>query len=815
MFSQLRYLFKQSTCALANRKGFVATVISTMSITLGALLCVLTLAYVLVIKPLPYPNQDNLMVVKHHLIDAQKQQDGSAFTYPNLLELYNNQQVFKQSALAFYSDDILLSSEQKLRYSTAYVTPSWFSLFGASLSKGRLFEASEGINSYQPVAIISHDTWQTSFAGAQDIIGQTLTFSDISYRIVGVLGPDFIEPQLQRTGRNSQIYLPWDYNEVSERDRKSWGNDDGRLFYIGELAKPLSTPQINQQLTTLINSNWQDKMAKVDFFNGWSIALEAQSLKSLIIGDAQRSIYLLLAGVLGLLVIACANIANLFLSRMAQQQRTLAIHAALGASHKHLFHIVLSESALLMSASMALAIIIAMFGFSLMQHWLVPYLPRISELGLTSFTMACAALLCVLLSGFFAWLNSRAINYQFLNHNLQSSGKGTGIQISSTVRQLLIISQVCVVTVLVFINMNLLKESLATINKDDGFKVEQLTSVRLSLTEKQRPSFEKRIAMMDEIRQTLLALPQVEAVSQSSSPLASFGIYAMTIKGTQQRFTPQGKGVDHLYFPLIGQRLIAGNNFSAADFKDLTDVVIVNQTMALKLLGDPNNNIDTVLGTQLNFGGDNNVTIIGIVKDASVPGNQRTTGRVYHTTSLGYTRLLLKLTPDSSLSAPQFSELLRGITSQYTLYEILPQAKRRSEILFTQYTTAITSAVLAAITLLLTAIGLYGIVSYSTQMRQFEIGTRQAIGAKRWDIIKLIIVDNSKPFIIGLAISIALLLLMTIAIDSGMLSGFELASLPLFVLTLTLISLIAGFACYWPLRRLINRPAMNNLTAND
>ena len=814
MLSQLLYLYKQAYSGLANRQGFVTTVVSTMSITLGALLCVLTLAYVLIIKPLPYPNQDNLMVVKHHLIDANNQQDGNAFTYPNLMHLYHQQKVFEQSALAFYSDDVIISQQQQ-RFATAYVTPSWFTLFNATASIGRLFEQSEALNTHQPVALISHQMWQQEFSSDPGILDQSLKFNDISYRIVGVLSADFIEPQLSETGRNSDVFLPWDYNSVGERDRKAWGNDDSRLYYIAQHTSHLTKKQISQQLTTLVNSNWQEKVAAHQFFTNWSIKLTALSLKSQIIADSGQSVYFLLAGVCGLLLIACTNIANLFLSRMVQQQQTLAIHAAMGATPKNLFRLVLCETTLLMSLSMALAILFSMAGFSIMQHHLGGYLPRLPELHLSGFTLLCALTLCVLLSLTFAALNARSINYQVLNSNLQSSGKGTGIQVSKRVRQLLIASQICIVTVLVFVNISLFKDSLAIINKDDGFNINQLTSVRLSQLASERPSFEKRVAMMNEIRQELLAMPQIEAVSQSSAPLANFGIYAMSIADTKLRFTPQAKGIDHQFFPMIKQPLIAGNNFTASDLKDQNNVLVINRTMAHKLLGDANASFEQALGINLNFGGEENHTVIGIVENASVPGNERTTGRIYHPTSLASTRLLLKLKPSSTFDAPQFSKLLKGITSQYALYDITPQEQRRSDILFTQYTTAVTSVVLAVITLLLTTIGLYGILSYSTQLRRREIGTRQAIGAKRLDIIKLIVVDNLKPIVIGVTISVLLLLALASTLGTSISKYISVEQLPLFSLTLLLISAIAAFACYWPLRQFINRPVMYSLRAND
>lgn len=808
------YMLKQTCDGLSNRQGFVATVISTMSITLGALLCALTLAYVLIIKPLPYPDQEQLVVVKHHLIDAKAQVDGNAYTYPNLMHLYHQQQVFAQSALAFYSNDTVRAASNA-RHATAYVTPTWFELFGANIEKGRLFEASESLNTHQPVAVISHQTWQNKFAMADDILSKQLTINGISFRIIGVLAPDFIEPQISETGRNSDVFLPWDFNHVSERDRKAWGNDDSRLFYLAKYQGEMSLSQLSQNITTIVNSNWQTQVASHEFFTNWRIRLTTQSLTSVIVGNTHHSVYLLLAGVFGLLLIACTNIANLFLSRMAQRQQTLAIHAALGANQRHLFRLVLSETSVLMAIAMLFALAFSIAGFHLMQHLLEGYLPRSSELRLHGITLLCAVVICATLSFVFAKLNARSINYQSLNNNLQSSGKGTGIQVSRHIRQVLIASQICIVTLLVFINMSLFKDALSVIQQDDGFELSQLVSVRLSLLESERPSYEKRLAMMEEIRSELLNNPAIDIVSQSSAPLDSFGVYAMTIAGTKQRFTPQAKGIDHQYFTTIKQPIISGKDFDHRELKDQENVLIVNQAMARKLIGNINEPDDAALGMRLSFGGEQQHKIVGIVQDANIPGNERVSGRIYHPTSLGSTRLLLKLKPNHHFTKAQFNHILSKITSQYSVFEITNQAQRRDDIMFTQYTTAITSVVLAIITFLLTAIGLYGVLSYSTQVRQFELGTRQAIGAQRADIIRLVFMDNLRPMLSGLTVSIVLLVLLALNIDLSLVAYLTLDNMPLFLLTLALISIISGFACYWPLRPIINRPVIYSLRNSE
>lgn len=803
------YQLKQTLDNLKNRQGFVATVLTTMSITLGALLCVLTLAYVLLIKPLPYENQDNLVLINHYLVDANGDENGDAFTYPNLMHLYNQQTLFEQSALAFYNSDISVSDLSHPKFKTAYVTPSWFDLFGASMHLGREFTSTEAVNTHNPVSIISYKTWTDNFDADPSVLGKNIAFGSRSYTIVGVLAPTFFEPQVRYTGRENDIFLPWDFNEVSEQDRKSWGNDDSRLYYFALTNETSTTNDISQQLSLMINNNWQQQVASREFFNDWSIAIKAKSLKSVLLGDIQKSVTLLLISILGLVAIACTNIANLFLSRIAQQQRSLAIHAALGAGKKDLFSILIYESGFLMAMSAIIAVVISMISFSLMKHHLTAYLPRAAELGLNGITLGTALLSCILLSVLFAALNQRAINYKSLNKTLQSSGKGTGIQVSKTIRQLLIVSQVFVVTLLVFINISLFKDAMTTINKHDGFEINNLASADLARTVPTRLSSEKRSAVMLTIKNAIAALPQVAQVDLGASPLNRFGIYALTISGTKDRYTPQLKFIGENYFSMIKQPLMAGKNFDA-DSMSSRDDVIVNETFANQI----SNNGDAI-GMSLNFGGDNNVRVIGIVRDATIPGDKTTQGRVYAAASKTTARFLITLKSGAILTKSTLSNTISQITSRFALDNYATLTTQRRDILYPQYTAAVASTLLTLITLFLAAIGLYGILSYNTLLRQYELGTRLAIGAKRWDIIRLIVNDNFRSITVGIFISIAAMLTGYIVFQQQLSDYINAAQLPILVVTLAMVSVIALFACYWPLRPIINRPVATTLRGAD
>ena len=803
--NQSLYLLKQAWASLKGKPGFVSAVVTTMSLTMGALLCVLTLAYLLLVSPLPYPASNSLYTVEHNLIDNNGDVDGDAFTYPNLIHLYAKQTAFSDLALMYYDADVLISRPSHPTLPISFVTPEWFSLLDVDMAIGRNFEPTEALNSYNPVAVLSYQTWKDEFALDANILSKKVQFGAVSYRIVGVISEKFVEPQIYGVGNKSEVFLPWDYNSISASERKKWGNDDSGLMVLGKLRIGYSSIQIEQQLANLVSDNWQQQVAGHQFFNAWSIGIKLHSLESVILANSQNTIYLLIAGVIGLVLIACTNIANLFMSRTVERSRQIAICAAIGASRQQIFKTLLAESTLLIGLSTFIALYIASLGFKGMQLFLNHYLPRIDELSLHFSTLACAIILMLGFALFFAYLGMRMIDYRGLNQSMQSGGKSTGIQVSKKLRQSLVLCQIAIVTGLVFINIVLFNEAFTTINRSSGFETQDTSFLVLSLpavSETQRPGL---VAHVSQVRKKLAALPQVDGLSQSMAPMPFFTL-ALSRLGGEQRYSMRAKDVDHSYFQLIKQPLLEGGYFSAADIKDNNNVMIVNDVFAKQLAPDAS-------AVGLTF--DNGATIVGVVKGILVPGEKSIPPRFYFTASPARNMFLVKTQPGQTITREQVVNVLQQVSSELKLFSLSTLDSRRVERLFGQYTTAITSGALAVITFLLAGLGLYGILSYSTQMRRFEIGTRLAIGAKRSDIVKLIVKDNASMILLGMLTSVFVLLALYLGFNDSLNTYLSGNLAVAFVLTVSSISLLSLFACYWPLRKYINQAAIHSLRGSD
>ena len=798
------YLVKQAWASLKGQPGFVGAVVSTMGLTLGALLCVLTLAHLLLFKPLPYPDHDALYKVVHVMGDAAGEHDTEWYTYPGLMHLYNNQDVFSDTALLNYREEVMTSEAHQPVLYTTYTTPQWFSLLNTKTHLGRLFEQTERVDSFNPVAILSYGTWQDEFSADPDILSKNVTFRGVSYSVVGVLAADFIEPNIQQKGNNTGVWLPWDFNAEVKFKNLWYGITE--LVFVGKLKSGLSVANVEQQLTPLVNDTWQNNVQAMPFFKGWSIDMQLRSFKSVILGDTQNTLYLLLAGIVGLVSIASANLCNLFVSRTAQQGFNLAVRSAIGAKPSHLFYHLLAEIALLMLLSILLGLVIASSGFYFLQHFLGQTFPRLDELENSLFTVGLACLFMVFFSLFFAFLCSRMIQYRELTKSMQSGGKGISVQVSKGMRQTLVMAQVAIAALLVFANIGLFKQAFESIQQSNDFDVQNLTHLSfVPATAKQHSVAQIGVSMQD-INNSLKNLPQVDEVTYSSSALDYFKKWAITNAATDDRYVVSSKEVDHQYFDMYEQKLIEGRQFTQADVLDGNNVLLVNQTFAEQLKPG-----GSAVGIRFTSDGREPMTVIGVVQDLNMPGESEIPIRVYQTTSAYSMDMTLSVKPNQSLSRQQVVDMLVNIRSEYVLFSFEALTTSKYKLLFTQYMTVFTTSTVALITLFLAGLGLYGILSYSAQMRRFELGTRLALGAKGKDLIRLIFIDNFSMILLGILSSVLVMLGLYLGFNDmfNTIVGADLLT-PL-VLTIFSVVTLCLFACYWPLRQYIKQPIINTL----
>ncbi|EGM77046.1 ABC-type antimicrobial peptide transport system, permease component [Rheinheimera sp. A13L] len=760
------YQLKTAWKNLHRRRGFALSIVLTMSITLGILLNAVGLFYYLVLQPLPYPESEQLYKVEQLQIDKSGLPNVNAYGYASLMHLYQQQQqdqaLFSSVGLAHYDDEVLVSHPAQPKLATSYITADFFQTLGAWPQLGQLFHPVSNPDLAEPVAVLSYSVWQSLYSADPDIIGKVLSIRGNSYKVAGVLAADFVEPALAQSGRQTAIWLPWHFNPATESIRSRWGDRANPRIFIGKLKADIPLQQAQQSLTDLVDRTWQQEVAAIPFYQGWRVEMKVSSLRQVIFGESNLAAYLLLAAAIALLLIATANIANLLLARAAERNKELALCAALGARPAQVRLILLSEIAVLMAISALIGWGISLVGRWFIRHNLPDVLPLSGYDSISYSPLLLAIALTLGLAMLFAWCSAKLLslgqlNYRQLQAHLTSSGKGSAAQTPGTVRQALVYSQVAVAGFLLLVNLTFLLSAVSSIRDQQVFATADLLNLDVRLNTPQPLVPEQYNAVLSQLTTELRLLPQVEAVSRAMSPLVSASnTWSLIDERSQKTVLPQAQIVDEHFFQVTAQPLLEGQDFSKQQVQTADKALIINDVLARHLYPD-----GSAIGQRLSFdlsaGADASFTIIGVVQGLKKPGEATVPPRVYRPMNSG-SSFTLVLKSGQQLQKHQLMATLQQVSDMLVIYQLDSLEQQKARLLKSQYLTAAAAIVLTLLSLLLAAVGLYGVIHYNVQLRTSEIGIRLALGASKHYIVRLFLRDNALPFFTGLLSSILLVL---------------------------------------------------------
>ncbi|GGY74705.1 hypothetical protein GCM10011613_20210 [Cellvibrio zantedeschiae] len=797
--------------SLLRVKSYALTVVLSLGITLGALVAMFNLNYQLLAAPFPYPDADRLFVFKAERFDKGELLKGRNAPYPAWVDAYQKpSDKLEQLAIINYTDSVERRLPDSPVLTTANVTPEFLTMLNAPMALGRHFSKDEGLNAMTPVAIISHNTWRRIFNEDPAVLGKTLNIMEIEFKIIGVLSPDFVEPELQAPGLHTDLWLPFDYNDFPEVYRKDWTTNFGATFMLAKLKDGASKLEVEYEFSSHAASVFKAE-AKVDVLTEGSVGFRLLSLKEVILRDASKQSLLMLAGVLLLLLIASTNVINLILARAANQGRTMAIQAALGAQHKHIFWEVFSEILVLMLAASILSIFIAAGLLDALKIAAQSFLPRLEELHLSLPTILFAAVVAVILALAFAALVSRQINYRALNRLLQSSGKGTGLQVSTRARQLLILSQVTLAGILLAASLHLLIQSFGEIYRPLGYSTANQSQVEISVaTLWPSTSHEERQNFFLTLQQDLMARSDVEDVGISTGSPVGYGRAIDQLLNTEfggdNKITMSPIFCDGSFLNILSIPLIAGRYFTNTEAREDARVAVVNESLARRLQAD-----GQVLGKVVYRNGDQNpqgVKIIGVVKDLQLPA-QTEPLRFYQASVPHHPEILIKQKEGKNFTAQEINKLAAKVHPQLKVFDIRTTARAIDILTSNQQTTARITAALTLLAFSLAAIGIYGVLSYSVQLRRFELGTRMAIGARPQMIFLQILKDNLLPVVVGLFIAFVVLIALWLWVQR---TQYNLHTTGLgWLLPPTLILLLTAATSLLSVWHIIHKPASHIL----
>lgn len=786
---------KLAASNLKKLPGFSVTVIFTLALTLAALCVVININHRLLTKPLPYPNADTLWVTDQSETINGETQYGFQML-PTQTLIYQDEQFIDEMAMLHHTSPRLMDVDGRPTVDVLRVSPEFFSLLGVPMHLGRALSSIEGISDEQKVLVLSYQTWLEDFNADPAIIGTFTQLNRVAYQIVGVVAEDFEVPEIFRSSEISGFSsFPEALNTTN-----NWNSISSQFNGIARFKPGVNTAQANHALGEQINTLYQ---SQENVAPDTAIGARFTPLRARIIAESDNLALSLLFSAAVLVLIALTNVTNLFLSRGAQKQRTMAIQAALGAKPRHIFISMFCESALLIGAATVLGLLGAQWLNVLLAEDLSYLFTRMQALSLDAPTIVVAMILALLITLLIAAITSSQVNYHALTGALHASGKGTGAQISARTRHILVALQVMFASLLLFLAANKLLPAYHKMTHPTGFNTEHLYYVRVDGSATEIDSFE----LTRQVKSTLGTQANVNAVAASmTSPLvmgwknylydeqiALLGITSMAF-------------LDQDAFTTLSLPVRQGRSFTpiAASGEDNNEIII-SDSLAKRLYGTNN-----PLGQTLYIDQETPRQVVGVVGDVYVP-----------TGPLGYEleRYYVPLTEGSSafiikangpLSKVQLGESLRDIhpTLNFSVFrkvdDMLSQRLRQT------WLQAMLTVALLTLTLSLAGAGIYGVLTYSVQMRRYELGIHLSLGAHTHKLAAMIIKQSFVPIFTGLAVSLLFASL-------GYLVWSRIGDGPVDVNWLAIISsipvmlLVALIASYLPVQKVIRQDPIRAL----
>ena len=792
--------------SLRQAPGFVFSVVTTMAFTLAIVFIVVSLVNTYFIRPLNVHDEQNLYVIEQRVTTDTDVYDGYQ-SYKGIIHWMRTQQSLDDAAVISPADIMITSLPGEPRAIATFASPDYYKLFKVPLVLGQGFDSKLAFDATSHNVLISEQMWIRYFDRSDQVLGKTLvTQNGNTYTITGVVSADFEPPYMFYNGK-TDIWLHFSENPRTFNERDNQWNSTYRSLKIVGTAKPELT-----QRDILADFDKSIKSIKEEWLAGYpnvtDIAPIVTPFRTVELGDKGHLSLFLLAGTLGLLLIAILNVSNLLLSRALAQHRNLALQAVLGAKRRTLFISILAQTFLLMMASMASALFMAAWGIRGFKQLTLGKLPLVSSVSIDYKVVTVAFIICALLAYLFALISASLVNFGELRKQLQMSGKNNGQTLSASKTRLLVGSQVGLATALILVTAFSLSKTHETLNRPLGNDVKnRFTSSLFIPNEETLLSATESAKKRERLKQYLLALPQIKTVSLGRSPVRrTTNSSTMTnAQGVESIFVPQARvGAD--YFEQEGMNILAGRTFSDAAMREDTYEALVSHSMA-KLL-EPDGDVIGKTYTGLN----QQYTIVGVTEDFNHPNSfYKDLGRHiwWAFGPYGYI-FIVEFEEGASLDRENLLDLLRKHDKRFMIWEYMSLEQELKHMRHIDNITLYASYLLAAFTLMLACVGIFGVLSYNLNTRRFEFGLRMALGAKAGHLYRLLARDVLVPITIGASLATTLTL--------SILSYYQeqltlwLSYSPLFAIPAVLLTLLcAALSGYWPMHKVLKHKPMHAL----
>src|SRR5215213_8377338 len=773
----LRYAVR----GLRKHRAFTAVAVFTLALGIGANTAIFTVINTVLLRPLPYEKPEELVVLTEIVADRP-----AGVSYQNFVDWRTQNTVFENV--------------------TALRPRESFNLTGAGESErlqGRLVSANflseDDQPSATPVAIISHALWQRRFGASDDVIGKEVALNGQQFTVIGITPPNF------RFGADADLSVPIG---LSAERFKLRGKDPG-ITAFARLKQGTSIDNANAELNTIAARLEQQYP---DTNTGRRVRIE--SLRESVVGDIRPMLLTLLGAVGFVLLIACANVANLLLTRSAGRQREMAIRTALGAGRMRILRQLFTESAVLALAGGVVGLLLAIWGGSVLSSYIPEGIPRMTELGIDGRVLAFtfgASLVTGVFFGLAPVLQSAKTNLtETLKEGERNSSPG-----HNRAGKLLVISEVAL-TLVLLVGAGLLVKSFWRLSQvNPGFDPQNVLVMQISINA--RPEEGPRVDnFLTALQQRVHQLPGVQSVSVSNGlPFEGANFPPIVIEGKPAPAPGQDPtGLLYIvstdYFQTMRIDLVRGRLFSTEDRKDTPQVALIDQVFARQYF--PN---EDPIGKRfkLNTPGADSREIIGIVRHvehSGLEGQTANTAEFYFNfdqipvASLSrYVRrvnLLVRTSVEPLSLAGLVRNQLSALDKDQAVFNVRTMEQALAQSVAARRFSMILLAVFALLALTLAAVGIYGVISYSVAQRTREVGIRMALGARTIDVLNLVIRDGLKLVLIGIVIGLGGALFLT-RLMTTLLFGVTATDAVTYVTVALGLIIVALIACCIPARR--------------
>jgi putative ABC transport system permease protein len=791
---------------LIKHPGFSLIAVLTLALGIGANAAIFSMIHTLLIQPLPYRDAGRVLFamgwdVRHD----QKQFQVSAADFQDWREQCS---AIEQAAGYRYWSVNLTGAGEPERVQGYYVTANLFALLGVEPLLGRVFQPGEDRPGATKVAVLSHGLWRGRFGAERGVIGRTVALNDESYTIIGVMPPKFEFPQLNFKG---DLWAPFNHDPARLRADRS---ANFSMVAVARLRPDRTLAQAQTEMDGIYRRLAQ-QYPETNASAGIRLMPMQEELTRYF--NARGPLLALLAAAAFVLLIACANVANLLLARAQTRAKEMAVRAALGATALRVTRQMLTESLLLALAGGGLGVLLG--------HWLLAAIrsvvpefakksmPALMEIGINTQVLLFAFAVALLTSLVFGLAPALRLSRRELVADLKEGGRSAGSGPRRRAGNVLVVVEVAL-SALLLVGAGLTMRSLwALLNVNPGFEAENLLALDITLPSTRYAQPEQRANFYREALSRLAALPGVEAVGavnslplSTSNPGGRFMIEGQPPPAPGVQPSADFRVINPDYFRALGMRLARGRSFSAQDNQQGQPVTIVNQTFVRQYFPH-----EEPLGKRIRFGVPSTslaqnpwMLIVGVVSDVrhldlATPARPESYSPLEQIPVVELTLAVRTNGLPAGLMAA-VHERLRALDANLPLYNVQTMEQVVTRSLFNQRLTTSVMLIFGGAALLLATVGLFGLISYAVSQRTHEFGIRLALGANTRDVLRLVIGQGLKlagaGLLIGLAGSFALMRVM-----KTLLFGVSAADPLTFAASALLLLAVSLLACWVPARR--------------